>query len=77
MVSTKISLTDEQLAFLKQHVEIGFADRSALVREAIDRMRAEIERKKLEASAELYAEIYASDPELAALTDQAAEGWPE
>jgi Arc/MetJ-type ribon-helix-helix transcriptional regulator len=66
MVAIKLSLTDAQFAFLNQHTELGYASRSALIRDAIDRMRREIEHQRLEESAKIYEELYASDPDIAA-----------
>jgi len=36
----------------------------------------ELELQQLEHSAELYAEIYADDPEMHILTEGALNGWP-
>jgi Arc/MetJ-type ribon-helix-helix transcriptional regulator len=77
MLQTKISLEERQIAFLSSHQQFGFRDRSALVRAALDRMQAEMERQCLEASAALYAEAYGADPDLRQLTEDALTGWPE
>lgn len=77
MLQTKITLEETQVAFLDTHRQLGFRDRSALVRAAIDRMRADLERQRLEASAALYAEVYRADPDLRQLTEAALTEWPE
>ena len=57
--------------------ELGYSDRSSLIREAIDRYRGEVEQNRLNESAILYAEVYAEDDCLRQLTRQSLEGWPE
>jgi len=73
----KFSLTDAQLEFLEHHKELGYKDRGALVRMALDRFRAEVDRQILERSADVYAKLYADDPDLRDLTEEALAGWPE
>lgn len=77
MMQTKVSLDEDQVRFIKRHKNYGFRDRSALVREALSRFQQELERQALVTSADLYAELYAEDDELAALTESAIDGWPE
>ncbi|MFP4306586.1 MAG: hypothetical protein ACLFRG_13100 [Desulfococcaceae bacterium] len=77
MRQAKFSVTAEQLDFLAQHRRFGFKDKSTMVRKALQNFREELERKELEASADLYAEIYAEDAELQALTEAAVNDWPE
>lgn len=76
MIQAKFSLTESQLEFLEHHESFGFRDKSSVVRAALERLRREYEERQLEDSAELYAEIYETDPELQKLTEQALEGWP-
>ena len=77
MLQTKISLEEAQIVFLSRHGQLGFRDRSALVRSALDRMRIDLERQRLDASATLYAEEYGDAPDLRELTEAALAGWPE
>ena len=77
MLQTKVSLEEAQIAFLSKHGQLGFRDRSALVRAALDRMRIDLERQRLDTSAMLYAEAYCDDPDLRELTEAALAGWPE
>ncbi|MBM4457981.1 MAG: hypothetical protein FJ011_09495 [Chloroflexi bacterium] len=77
MLQTKITLDETNVAFLNNYQRLGFRDRSALVRAALDRMQADMERQRLEASAVLYAEVYRTDSELQQLTEAALVGWPE
>lgn len=77
MPQAKVSLTDEQAEFLDGYANLGFPDKSSLVRAAIDRLRKDLAEKRLRESAERYAEVYASDKDLRSLTDEAANGWPE
>ena len=39
--------------------------------------RRGLDQESLEASAELYAEVYSQDDDLQSLTDTAVSGWPE
>ena len=77
MQQAKFSCKEEQFEFLSNYKDYGFKDKSALVRESLDLLRAKLEAQKLRESAELYAETYREDPELKVLTDCAAQGWPE
>lgn len=76
MVQSKFSLTKAQIEFINRHEALGFADRSAVVREALDQLRARLAQQRIVESAELYAEIYSEDEDLRKLTDSAREGWP-
>jgi Arc/MetJ-type ribon-helix-helix transcriptional regulator len=77
MLQTKVTLEEAQVAFLSTHQQLGFRDRSALVRAALDRMQADLECQRLEASATAYAEVYRADPDLRQLTEAALTEWPE
>ena len=77
MQQAKFSLTPPLVDFLNHHQAYGYRDRSEMVRSALQRLRDEIELQSLRESADLYAEVYAEDVELQALTEAAIEGWPE
>jgi hypothetical protein len=77
MQQTKISLTPPLSEFLSEYKRFGFKDKSDMVRGALNRLRIELELQSLRESADLYAEIYASDRDLQELTDAASVGWPE
>jgi hypothetical protein len=77
MQQAKFSLTEQLVDFLNHHELYGFQDKSSMVRTALLRLREELELQSLKESANLYAEIYDSDPELQTLTEAALEGWPE
>ncbi len=77
MVQAKFSIEDSDLKFLNQHRTFGFTNKSAVVRAALDRFQEELENKKLELSAELYAKIYDTDKELQELTVSAITPWRE
>lgn len=64
MQQIEISLEREQVEFLNQFSRYGFRDKSALIREAIKRLRSQFEQQQLKLSAELYAELYEEDEEL-------------
>ena len=76
MVQVKFSIKESQNEFLTHYREFGFKDKSSIVRTAIDRLKKEVEIKKLEESADLYSELYESDSELKEMTESAIEGWP-
>jgi len=75
MQQTKISLDESQLDFLNSYRELGFKDKSSLVRTAIQEFIRSFERQKLAKSAKLYAEVYKEDEDLRLLTDSAIQGW--
>lgn len=77
MRQSKFSLTESHVEFLEQHRAFGFADKSAVVRRALDQLRAWFAEERLRESAELYAEVYGQDGELQRLTENALEDWPE
>ncbi len=77
MVPTKVTLEQSQIDFLTRFKDLGFKDKSSLVRLALNRLRQEMEREDLERSADLYAEVYGEDGELQDLTAIAVVDWPE
>lgn len=77
MQQAKFSLTPPLVEFVGDYKLYGFKDKSSLVRAALLRMKEEAERRALEQSADLYAELYTADSDLQELTDSAVEGWPE
>lgn len=77
MQQAKISLDESQIDFLNKYQELGYKDKSSLVRSAIEEYIKSVEKQKLVKSALLYAEIYEQDSELRDLTDSAIEDWPK
>ncbi len=77
MMPTKVTLEQTQIDFLAQFKDLGFKDKSSIVRLALNRLQQEMERQELERSADLYAEVYGEDEELQVLTDLARADWPE
>jgi hypothetical protein len=77
MQQAKFSCQENQVEFLSNYKYYGFKDKSAMVRESLNLLRAKLEAQILRESADLYAEIYAEDSELKVLTDSAVQGWPE
>lgn len=77
MTQTKISFEENQIEFINKYLELGFKDKSSLVRKAINEFRRSLEKMKLVKSANLYTEIYEQDEDLKDLTNSSLEGWPE
>lgn len=77
MQQAKISLDENHIKILNKYQELGFKDRSSLVRSALDDFIKSVEKQKLAKSAKLYAEIYKEDSELRDLTNSAIEDWPK
>jgi Arc/MetJ-type ribon-helix-helix transcriptional regulator len=77
MVPTKVTLERSQIDFLAQFKDLGFKDKSSVVRLALNRLQQEMERQELERSADLYAEVYGEDEELQELTAISGADWPE
>lgn len=77
MEQAKFSLEESQIAFINRFKLYGFKDKSALVRTALARLHADLERRLLEQSAELYAELYDADLDAQEWTEAAVTEWPE
>jgi Arc/MetJ-type ribon-helix-helix transcriptional regulator len=77
MPQAKFSLSKTHVEFINRHQAFGFQDKSALVREALDQMKARLAQERLVESARLYAEVYAEEEELHDLTEAALEDWPQ
>ena len=77
MTQAKFTLHDEQVELLSRCRQLGFRDRSAMVRAAIDELREHLKQQDLETSAELYSQQYQEDEDLQQLTTLAADGWPD
>ena len=77
MVQAKFSLVKDQVQFLEQYEVYGFKNKSALIRAALNQLRRDIERKALQQSADLYAEVYEEDGDLKSLTESTLQDWPE
>ena len=77
MPQAKFTLTDSQVDFLDEHLQHGFRDRSAMVRQALERLRADLKRQELEESASLCAEVYASEAQDLEWVEDSLSGWPE
>jgi len=52
------------------------ADKSSLIRMAIDHFKNKLEREQLQKSADLYSEIYCENDDLKNLAETAIKGWP-
>lgn len=76
MIQAKFSLEESQLHFLEQCKAYGFKDKSQAVRAALEHLRQDLEQRRLQESAHLYAQVYDDDPELQELTASAIQGWP-
>jgi Arc/MetJ-type ribon-helix-helix transcriptional regulator len=77
MIPTKFTLEQSHIDFLAQSKQLGFKDKSSVVRLALDKLRQELAQQDLAASAQLYAELYAEDQDLQQLTNAAIANWPE
>lgn len=76
MIQAKFSLEESQLRFLEQCKDYGFKDKSEAVRIALEHLRQELERRRLQESAHLYTQVYDEDRELQKLTESAILDWP-
>lgn len=77
MQQAKFSVEQTHIDFLNNYRVYGFKDKSSMVRAALSHLKEELELQSLKQSADLYAEVYAEDPELKELTETAISGWPE
>jgi Arc/MetJ-type ribon-helix-helix transcriptional regulator len=76
MVPTKVVLEQSQIDFLSQFKDLGFKDKSSLVRSALNQLQQQIQVQELERSADLYTEVYEGDEDLQKLTALAGADWP-
>jgi Arc/MetJ-type ribon-helix-helix transcriptional regulator len=77
MMQTNVKIEESQAEFLDHYSQYGFKDKNELVREALNRLRDDLDQKSLRESAELYAEIYQNDADLQDLTELALLDLPE
>ncbi len=77
MLQVKFSLDKPQHSFIEQYKELGFKDKSQMVRIALDRLSNDLEQQRLRESAALYAEVHAHDPETREWSDEVVAKWPE
>jgi hypothetical protein len=71
-----VGIEDSSISGLsKRSADYGFQNRDELIGLALGKLQQEFQA--LEASANLYAEEYAEDADLRALTDSASVGWVE
>jgi metal-responsive CopG/Arc/MetJ family transcriptional regulator len=77
MQQAKISFDKNHVEFLDKYLELGYKDKSSLVRSAIEQFIKSAEKQRLAKSAKLYAEIYKEDLELKDLTNSAIGDWPK
>ena len=77
MLQVKFSLDKPQHSFIEQYKELGFKDKSQLVRVALDRLSSDLEQQRLRESADLYAETYSHDAETREWNDDVVAKWPE
>lgn len=77
MLQIKFSLDKPQHRFIEQYKELGFKDKSQMVRVALDRLSSDLEQKRLRESADLYAETYSRDAEIREWNDDVVAKWPE
>jgi Arc/MetJ-type ribon-helix-helix transcriptional regulator len=75
MVQAQFSLDESSWAFVQRSEQYGFQNRDELVRLALEKLQQEL--TQLASSADLYAEEYAVDQDLQALTNSAIVGWAE
>ena len=63
--------------FLSHYQKYGFKNESEMIKVALQKLQSELEKKDLEESAILYAEIYQEDAELRELTQIACADFRE
>ncbi len=76
MQQAKISFKEDHIHFIDKYQELGFKDRSSLVRAAIEDYIKSMHKQELIQSAKLYAEVYEEDSDVKELTNSAIDEWP-
>lgn len=77
MPQAKFSLDQEQLSFLERHQDLGFRDKSSMVRLAVSRLQMDLELRELQESATLYSQLYPDDSESKTWVEGVLSEWPE
>ncbi|MDJ0755698.1 MAG: hypothetical protein QNJ45_19385 [Ardenticatenaceae bacterium] len=77
MEQAKFSLTPSLIQFVNTYKDLGFKDKSSLVRAALEQFKEEVELRVLKESAALYAEIYDTDDEAKEWVEDSIQDWPE
>ncbi|WP_031387527.1 hypothetical protein [Desulfonatronum thiodismutans] len=77
MLQAKFSLDKPQHRFIQKYRDLGFKDKSQMVRVALDRLSNDLEQQRLRESAALYAEVHAQDTQTREWSDDVVAKWPE
>ena len=75
MIQSKFSINEAQDRFINKHTDLGFKDKSAVVRQALDYLMERIEEERMRQGVDLYAAMYEQDEELQDLTSASMEDW--
>lgn len=75
-IERKIKINEEHLIFLENYKVYGFHNSDEMIIRALELLKQEVElKKKIENSADLYAEIYDSDEETKEWTESSMKDW--
>ncbi len=72
-----LNMEETQVNFLLDHEKYGFKNEEEMIQFALEKLQSELDIKELEASADLYAELYEEDTELQELTETACIDFKE
>ncbi len=76
MTTATVRITTSTREQLRELAEQTGKSMQVLMAEAVAAYRRRWPRASLDASAELYTEVYSEDEDLQSLTDAALSGWP-
>ena len=77
MSHLEVDLPPTLAEFVSNYENYGFSDKNSLIHTALLQLKEAYDLQSLQASATLYAEIYAEDKDLQELTEVALAEWPE
>jgi hypothetical protein len=75
MKQAKFTINETQAAFVNRYDKLGFKDKSAVVRQALDCLMESLEEERMRRGVELYADLYEQDEELRTLSRASMEDW--
>lgn len=77
MAQVKVTLKPDLLKFIDNYPQFGYGSRTQIINAAIELLQQKLEQEELSKSAQIYQEIYETDAELQALTEEGLENWPK
>ena len=75
MKQAKFTINETQEEVVSRYDELGFKDKNAVVRQALDCLMERLEEERMRQGVELYADLYEQDEDLQYLSRASMEDW--